>query len=215
MSERVPTADAIIRGYLAGAFPMDIDGAVGFYHCDPRTVIPIDAFRVPRSVRRGMRRAGFEARVDTAFTEVVAACGGERDGGRWLTRRLAHRYIELHHRGFAHSMEVWREGRLVGGLFGISIGGLFTSESMFHRESDAGSAAIVCTHRRLRARGYRLWDVQMTSSHTARFGAVEVDQAEYLDLLRDALEVVCEFGGDPEVEEDDHRGMTPGEDLPG
>lgn len=193
MSERVPTADAIVRGYLTGAFPMDIDGTVGFYHCDPRSIIPIDGFRVPRSVRRGMRRAGFEARVDTAFSEVVAACASRREGGVWLSPRLVLRYRELFERGFAHSVEVWRDDRLVGGLFGVAIGGLFTSESMFHREPDAGSAAIVCAHRRLRARGYRLWDIQMTSHHTARFGAAEVSQAEYLDLLSAALAVECQF----------------------
>jgi len=198
-----PTADEVIRGYLSGVFPMDVDGAVGFYHCDPRAVIPIDAFRVPASVRRGMRRAGFEARIDTAFDEVVAECGGYRQGGPWLTPRLAAVYGELHRRGFAHSVEIWREGRLAGGLFGVAVGGLFTSESMFHRESDAGSAAIVCTHRRLRARGFRLWDIQMASPHTLRFGAVEVSRERYLELLRGSLEVICEFGDVPIVVDDE------------
>jgi leucyl/phenylalanyl-tRNA---protein transferase len=162
-------------------------GPVGLYSADPRAVIPLDAVRVPRSVRRAMRRdAADEIRVDTAFAEVAGACA-ERRGGVWLTPRLVAAYVALHEAGFAHSVEVWRGGRLAGGLFGVALGALFTSESMFHREDDAGSIALAATAALLRRGGFALWDIQMSSPHVERFGAVEIPHARYLDLLADAL----------------------------
>lgn len=190
---RSPTADDILRGYLDGAFPMDTDGVLDLYVADPRAVIPLEAFRIPRSVRRGLRGGRFSVTRDRHFPDVVASCGGERGGGEWLTPRLARLYEELFRRGFAHSVEVLEDGHLVGGLFGVALGGLFTSESMFHRAPDAGSAAIVATHAHLVARGYSLWDIQMVSPHTARFGAVEIPDRGYRDLLMDALTVRPSF----------------------
>lgn len=187
MRRDVPTIDEIVAGYLQGVFPMDIDGRVGFYGCDPRGVIPLDGFRIPRSVMRALRRGEFTVRVDHAFDDVVDACGGARHDGEWLSARLAGRYRELHESGLAHSVEIWRGDALVGGLFGIAVGGLFTSESMFHRASDAGSAALVATHRHLVERGFTLWDIQMTSEHTQRFGAIEIAGDDYLVRLRGAL----------------------------
>jgi leucyl/phenylalanyl-tRNA--protein transferase len=184
----------VLAAYAEGWFPMDVDGVVGWYETDPRVVIPLDGFRVPRSVRRALRAAGFAYRVDTAFDAVVAACGGERHGGAWLTPRLAGVYGALHRAGHAHSVEVWRDGELVGGLFGVALGGLYTSESMFHRASDAGSAALVATHAHLARRGFALWDVQMASPHTERFGAVGVSPAEYRRRLAVALTARPRFG---------------------
>ncbi len=166
---------------------MDVDGRVGFFTCDPRAVIPLDAFRVPRSVRRGLREAAFEVRFDTAFADVIQACGGERHDGMWLSDRLGATYMELHEMGVAHSVEIWHSGYLAGGLFGVAIGGLFTSESMFHRVSNAGSAALVATHRHLVALGFALWDIQMMSDHTRRFGAVELTTDDYEQRLAAAL----------------------------
>lgn len=183
----------LAAAYAAGCFPMDIDGRVGFYECDPRTVIPMDAFRIPRSVARALRNRDFEARIDTAFEDVVAGCGGPRDGGAWLSRRLMDAYCHAHVAGFAHSVEIWSEGRLVGGLFGVAIGGLFTSESMFHGVADAGSASLVAAHAHLAARGFTLWDIQMASPHTARFGAVELTPAEYRRRLADSLPLKRSF----------------------
>jgi leucyl/phenylalanyl-tRNA--protein transferase len=161
-------------------------GAVGFYVTDPRAVIPLDSFRVPRSVRRALRREPFEIRVDTAFAEVVHGCAEGRSGV-WLTPRLALAYEELHRLGVAHSLEAWREGVLAGGLFGVVLGGLCTSESMFHRVSGAGNAALAAMGERLRAGGVSLWDVQMMSAHVARFGAEEIPHEEYLRRLAAAL----------------------------
>jgi leucyl/phenylalanyl-tRNA--protein transferase len=182
-----PGPAELAAAYAAGCFPMDVDGRIGFYECDPRTVIPIDGFRVPSSVARALRGKDFEVCVDTVFDEVVAACGGMRQGGAWLSGRLADAYCDAHAAGFAHSVEVWCAGRLAGGLFGVAIGGLFTSESMFHRVSDAGSAALVATHAHLAARDFILWDIQMSSLHTARFGAVDITPEEYRRRLADAL----------------------------
>lgn len=162
-------------------------GPVGLYEADPRGVMPIEGFRVPRSVARGLRRAGYEIRVDSAFAQVAAACAVRPGEPAWLTPRLVAAYERLHAVGAARSVEAWRGGRLCGGLFGVALGGLFTSESMFHRAPDAGSAALVATAAMLRAGGYALWDIQMTSPHTARFGATEIAAADYRRRLGRAL----------------------------
>lgn len=161
-------------------------GPVPLYEVEPRAILPVGGFRVPRSVARALRRAPYEIRVDAAFDEVVDACGGERDGV-WLTPRLARAYGRLHREGLAHSVEAWRDGRLAGGLFGVGLGALFTSESMFHRAPDAGNAALVGAARLLAAMGAELWDIQMASPHTRRFGAREVSAADYRRLLARAL----------------------------
>ncbi len=188
-----PSPHDLLSAYGAGWFPMDIDGHIGFYEFDPRAVIPLDGFRVPRSVRRALREDPFEIRVDTAFADVVAACGEPRDGGDWLSPRLTDTYLALYAEGYAHSVEVLFAGRLVGGIFGVALGAMFTSESMFHRVANAGNAALVATHRHLVERGFVLWDIQMTSPHTSRFGAVDLDPAEYRRRLQAALELPAEF----------------------
>lgn len=187
MPASIPTPDEVLVGYMHGHFPMDVDGRIGFYGCDPRAIIPMDGFRVPRSVRRGLRDTRFEVRIDSAFDEVVTACGGIRHDGEWLSDRLAGIYRGLHAMGVAHSVEIWHSGHLAGGLFGVAIGGLFTSESMFHRISNAGSAALVACHEHLVRQGFTLWDIQMNSEHTRRFGATEIDEGEYMRLLDDAI----------------------------
>lgn len=181
--------EALIAGYVRGWFPMDEEGAtdtIGLYEADPRAVIPLDAFRVPRSVARGVRRGGYAIRVDAAFATVVDACAAHREGV-WLTPRLRRAYVRLHRRGLAHSVEAWRDGALCGGLFGVALGGLYTSESMFHRAPDAGNAVVVGAADLLRRMGAVLWDVQMASDHTRRFGAREVSAREYRRLLAGAL----------------------------
>jgi leucyl/phenylalanyl-tRNA---protein transferase len=166
-------------------------GPVGLYEAEPRTILPIDRFRVPRSVARALRRGGYEIRVDTAFEQVAAACAVRPGEPAWLTPRLLAAYAELHRLGAAHSVEAWGAGRLCGGLFGVALGGLFTSESMFHRAPDAGNAALVAAAAMLRASGHALWDIQMASPHTARFGAIDVSGAEYRRLLSAALAVAA------------------------
>lgn len=180
---------ALLAGYLRGWFPMDDEGATGpvrLYEADPRAVMPVEGFRVPRSVARGVRRGGFTIRVDGAFADVAQRCSERRDGV-WLTPRLVRAYVALHHAGHAHSVEAWRDGVLCGGLFGVALGGLFSSESMFHRAPEAGNAALVGAAGVLARLGVTLWDVQMTSEHTCRFGARDVSARAYRGLLGAAL----------------------------
>lgn len=191
--QRTPSPDELLAAYSAGWFPMDVDGHIAFYEFDPRAIIPLDGFRIPRSVRRALREDPFDVRFNTAFDAVVAGCREPRDGGDWLSPRLADAYRLLHHNGFAHSVEVWISGHLVGGLFGVALGGMFTSESMFHRVADAGNAALVAAYGHLVRRGFSLWDIQMTSPHMSRFGAVEITPAEYRRRLRAALDQTAEF----------------------
>ena len=180
----------MLAAYLSGAFPMDEGSDAGdpvrFYEADPRAVIPLDGFRVPRSVRRAARGDPGEMVIDGDFAAVLAACA-DRAEGTWLSPRLRAAYERLHAHGAAHSVEWRRRGRLAGGLFGVAIGGLFTSESMFHRERDAGSLALAATGDHLRRRDFLLWDIQMISAHTARFGAVEIPGAEYRRRLAVAV----------------------------
>ncbi|MCU0307082.1 MAG: leucyl/phenylalanyl-tRNA--protein transferase [Thermoleophilia bacterium] len=179
----------MVAGYLGGWFPMDEPGArgpVGWYECDPRAVLPVDGFRVPRTVARTVRRRGYAIRIDTAFDAVLTACAARRTGV-WLTPRLAAGYSALHLVGLAHSVEAWDGERLVGGLFGVALGGLYTSESMFHRAPDGGNAVLLATAGHLAERGFTLWDVQMASDHTRRFGLEEIRPAEYRRRLRRAL----------------------------
>lgn len=179
-----------MRAYAAGLFPMaGEDGVIRLYEADPRAVIPVETPRVPRSVARARRRRGYRIAVDRDFPAVVQACRERRDDGEWLSPALAAAYVRLHGHGLAHSVECWDGEDLVGGLFGVALGGLFTSESMFHRAPDAGSLAIVATAERLREHGFLLWDVQMASPHTARFGAVEIPAEEYRRRLAAALSV--------------------------
>lgn len=188
-AERSLQPAALLAAYVRGWFPMDRTGEtgpIGLYEADPRGLMPISGFRVPRSVARGLRRAGYEVHVDRAFAKVAVACSGDRDG-EWLTPRLVDAYVRLHDEGWAHSVEAWRGGELAGGLFGVAIGRLFTSETMFHRAPDAGNAALVGTARLLSARGFTLWDIQAVSSHTARFGAHDVSAGEYRRLLAAAV----------------------------
>jgi leucyl/phenylalanyl-tRNA--protein transferase len=144
---------------------------------------------VPRSVARGLRRGGYEIRLDGDFDRVAAACADRPGEAVWLAPRLVAAYGRLHRLGVARSVEAWRDGRVCGGLFGVALGGLFTSESMFHRAPDAGSAALVATAAMLREAGFALWDIQMTSPHAERFGATGIAPAEYRRRLRRALDV--------------------------
>ncbi|MCU1485400.1 MAG: leucyl-tRNA--protein transferase, partial [Actinomycetia bacterium] len=149
---------------------------------DPRAVLPLDGLQVSRSLRKATAR--FEVRVDTAFDEVVAACADPDRPGRWISPAIAEAYGRLHRLGWAHSVETWTpDGRLVGGLYGVAIGGLFAGESMFHHEADASKVALVALVERLRAGGATLLDVQWATPHLTSLGVVEVPRVNYLEQL--------------------------------
>jgi leucyl/phenylalanyl-tRNA--protein transferase len=195
---RGPEPHELLNAYAYGAFPMDAPehaaAPVPYYEADPRAVIPIDAFRIPRSVGRGIARTGYAIRVDTAFAEVCRACA-QRAEGTWLSPRLIDTYCRLHAAGYAHSVEAWDRTRLVGGLFGVAVGGLFTSESMFHAATDAGNAVVVATAWRLAERSFVLWDIQMATEHTMRFGTELIPREEYRARLQQALRLERSFVG--------------------
>lgn len=182
----------LLAAYRGGLFPMPGgrrgDPTYWFSPVD-RGVLPLDGLRTSRSLRRSLR--DFEVRVDTAFDEVVGACADPRRPQGWIDRDIRRAYGRLHELGWAHSVETWRDGRLVGGLYGVAIGGLFAGESMFHRVRDASKVALVGLVELLRDEHAerRVLDVQWQTDHLASLGVVEVPRASYLETLRDALAV--------------------------
>jgi leucyl/phenylalanyl-tRNA--protein transferase len=182
----------LLAAYRRGLFPMP-----GDRRADPllwfspvrRGILPLDGLKVSKSLRRSRR--DFVIRIDTAFDEVVAACADPRRPQGWIDDRIQAAYAGLHRLGWAHSVEAWHDGRLVGGLYGVAIGGLFAGESMFHRETDASKAALVGLVEALRDEyaGERLLDVQWSTPHLASLGVVEVDRHDYLARLGVALTV--------------------------
>jgi leucyl/phenylalanyl-tRNA--protein transferase len=190
------TPQLLLSAYCHGIFPMaHDDGRVYWYDPDPRAIIPLDTFHVPKRLARTVRNAGFEVRVDTAFREVMELCGEpapDRDG-TWISQEFVDMYTQLHEFGFAHSVETWRDGRLVGGLYGVAVRGLFAGESMFSRERDASKVALVHLVERLRRGGFVLLDTQFLTDHLTTFGAHEIPRTEYKARLAEALEVETVF----------------------
>jgi leucyl/phenylalanyl-tRNA--protein transferase len=190
------TAELVLTGYMRGAFPMcePVTGRIDWFTCDPRALVPLDArFRVPRSLQRTVRSGRFEFRVDTAFDRVVGGCAHDRgaDNRNWIGPEIRRVYGELHAMGFAHSVEAWRGGELVGGLYGVALKGAFFGESMFHVPgpgTDASKACLVHLVARLRRGGFLLCDSQYSNDHMAQFGVFEVGAREYASMLEDALE---------------------------
>ena len=182
----------LLSAYRRGLFPMPLEpGVLGWWSPDPRGVLPLDGLVVSRSLRRDLRR--YEVRVDTAFDEVIRACADPRRPHGWINRDVITAYTELHRLGYAHSVETWsvEDGSLVGGLYGVAIGGLFAGESMFSRRPGASKVALVALVDLLGgatgADEGRLLDVQWRTDHLASLGAVEVSRREYARRLRRAL----------------------------
>lgn len=180
----------ILQAYRSGLFPMPIGRGkqIAWWSPDPRGIIPLDGLRVTRSLRQSCRR--YEVRVDTAFEEVITACADPSREGGWITPEMHAAYVRLHEMGWVHSVEAWADdGTLAGGLYGVSIGGFFAGESMFHRRRDASKVALVALVERMREGGATLLDVQWTTPHLKSLGAVDVPRDEYLRLLEVALAV--------------------------
>ena len=184
-------AGTLIEAYRSGVFPMGLGELgtrpLGWWSPDPRGVLLPGGVHASRSLQKSLRR--FEMRVDTAFREVVEACADPSRDGRWITEEIIDAYTELHALGWAHSIETWQDGQLVGGLYGLNVGGLFAGESMFHRVTDASKAAVVATAGYVFADGdpRRLIDVQWATDHLRSLGVVTVSRRQYLELLGEAV----------------------------
>jgi leucyl/phenylalanyl-tRNA--protein transferase len=189
--------EMMLTAYSQGAFPMtDPDGVTRWYSADPRGVLPLDEFHCPRTLRQIVRQSRFEIRIDDDFEATMRACKDvkrpERDSS-WISDELVNAYVRLHDLGFAHSVEAWQRGELVGGLYGVALGGAFFGESMFHRAANASKVCLVHLIDRLRERGFALLDTQMVTEHMRQFGAREIPAADYLSQLDVALGKDCQF----------------------
>lgn len=191
--------DLLLKAYASGVFPMGEqadDPEVFWVRPEVRGVIPLDGFHVPRSLRKVVGQGRFDIRFDTDFEGVIDACAEQRPArnSTWINAPIREAYVELFRRGHCHSVEAWREGSLVGGLYGVRLGRAFFGESMFARETDASKVCLVHLVERLRGRGFILLDTQFTTEHLKRFGAVDVPRRRYERLLKEALEGEARFG---------------------
>jgi leucyl/phenylalanyl-tRNA---protein transferase len=179
----------ILRAYRSGFFPMAeaLDGAISWYSPDPRAIIPLDGVIVSRSLRRALRSHPFEIRVDAAFEKVVRRCSQRNE--TWISEPIILAYTELYRQGHAHSVESWESGELVGGLYGVSIGGAFFGESMFSSVTNSSKIAFVHLVQHLKNSGYVLLDSQFINDHVRTLGAIEIPRAEYLRRLAVAVEL--------------------------
>jgi leucyl/phenylalanyl-tRNA---protein transferase len=172
-------------------------GDIRWFSPDPRAIIPLDRFHVPRRLARVLRQQMFRVEIDRAFKRVIRACAdAERDTddpGTWISEEIVESYCMLHEHGLAHSVETWRDDLLVGGLYGVALAGAFFGESMFHHESNASKVALASLVERLRSRGYVLLDTQWITPHLAQFGAVEIPRRAYLQRLAAAMRLEREF----------------------
>ena len=210
------TPDLLLHAYAVGVFPMadpDEGDRVYWYAPDPRAVLPLGGLKLSRSLRQRLRRAPFTVTTDAAFPAVIAACAEPGPGREetWISDELRRAYVALHRAGHAHSVECWagRPGQsaLVGGLYGVVIGGAFFGESMFHRATDASKVALAHLVARLRTGGFRLLDVQMHTPHLERLGVVEIPRAAYEERLAVALRQPARW--DVEVDVLDALGLVP------
>lgn len=202
MSESIFTREGYIRpavliaAYRGGMFPMAMDnrGEIGWFSPDPRGVIPLEDFHIPHGLKRTLRKEPFEIRIDTAFKEVMRGCADRKT--TWISEEIVNSYEKLFELGYAHSVETWQDGELVGGLYGIAIGGAFFGESMFSRAPDASKVALVKLVERIRKKRFQLLDTQWTNDHLSRFGCKEIPRHEYLKQLNQALLVTTSFAAD-------------------
>ena len=184
--------ERLLEAYRHGIFPWyNDDQPILWWSPDPRAVIFPNKLHVSRSLKRTIRLGGLTVTLDTRFRDVMHGCAGPRpqhpEGGTWITAEMVKAYVQLHELGYAHSVETWQEGRLVGGLYGVALGSIFFGESMFTRVPDASKVALVSLVRQLQAWGFRIFDCQQPSRHIKTLGAEDIPRSEFLDHLADAL----------------------------
>jgi len=200
------TPELLLHAYASGVFPMAEsrdDEQLFWVDPDERGIIPLDGLHISRSLRKTVRKRRFDIRCNSAFTEVMLGCAATADDREdtWINSEIIRLYTGLHQMGFAHSVEAWRQGQLAGGLYGVSLGGVFFGESMFSRQTDASKVALVHLVARLRFSGFVLLDTQFVTSHLRTLGAVEIPRAVYKQRLNKALNLSCRFYSGPETPE--------------
>lgn len=185
--------DFLLAAYRMGYFPMGEESSaqIHWFRPDPRAILPLDSLHVPRRLERTIRSGAFHVTFDQAFDDVVLGCREDRPV--WISEAIRSAFGSLHRLGHAHSVEVWSEGVLAGGLYGLQIGGIFMAESMFHRTRDASKVALVKLVERLNERGFTLLEVQFVTDHLQRFGAIEIPLRRYLRLLATFADAECRF----------------------
>ncbi len=192
------TPEMLMRGYLSGIFPMaETRNSPEVHWVRPRWrgILPLDGFHISRSLRRTIRRGGFEIRLDTDFEGVLDGCAARPE--TWINAPIRKAYLDLHHLGAAHSLEVVQEGRLAGGVYGVAIGGAFFGESMFSRRRDASKLALAWLVTHLRNCGFRLFDTQFITPHLASLGGQEIPESDYMKRLEDAVAQPADIRAQP------------------
>lgn len=195
---RALTPEILLSAYAAGVFPMAESKTDDYLHwIDPerRGILPLDGFHIPRSLAKTIRKGLFEIRVDSAFEAVIDGCAAPAPGREdsWINPIIRGLFLELHAMKLAHSVEAWKDGQLLGGLYGLALGGAFFGESMFSNVTDASKVALAHLVLRLQAGGFTLLDVQFITAHLARFGVVDIPRSEYHLLLARALQIPADF----------------------
>jgi leucyl/phenylalanyl-tRNA--protein transferase len=184
----------LLRAYRSGIFPwFGEEEPICWWSPDPRAIFELDGLHVSRRLARTLRSGKFRVTVNNDFAGVIRGCAVRPGEGTWITPEMIDAYEEMHRLGHAHSVEAWSDDALAGGVYGVALGGLFAAESMFTRQRDASKVALVALRDRIRDRGFQLLDIQLSTPHTTRLGAVEIPREEYLRRLRKALAVKCGF----------------------
>lgn len=192
------TPQLLLNAYASGVFPMSEgadDPSIFWVQPELRGILPLDKFHLPRSLRKAMRKNPFIVKVDTAFGDVMRLCAEEAPDRTttWINDTILESYQQLHQIGHAHSVECWQDEQLVGGLYGVKIGGAFFGESMFSRKTNASKVALTHLVHRLRLGGFSLLDTQFTTAHLERFGVIEVSRQNYEELLEPAINLDANF----------------------
>ena len=180
----------VLNGYSLGIFPMgEDDGSISWYETSPRAILPIElpnaGIHIPRSLSQVIKKNTFDIRIDTDFEQVINCCA-DRDS-TWINKLIMDSYMELYRKGYAHSIEAWKDGELAGGLYGVEYNGAFFGESMFHKVSNASKAAVVKLYEILKRNNFILFDIQMMTPHFETFGAIEISKRSYLEILDRAM----------------------------
>ena len=179
--------DLLLYAYCNAIFPMaeSRGGPLFWYSPDPRAILPLEGMKISRSLRQVLKKKMFDVRLDTAFQSVIRACANRKD--TWISEQIVQSYLELHRLGYAHSVESWKDSKLVGGLYGVAIGAAFFGESMFHTEKEASKVALVFLVERLFEKGFELLDTQFITPHLAQLGAIEISKDNYVERLKQAI----------------------------